>query len=308
METNPSKELFFQSLEYSIRTAAAKGKTILSQNLDAPTGSMTEYEGKIRTMAPKYRDSVKAIKEIDEIKKVLPPKKYSILDMAVRDAKDTVKKVEGYKNVLHLAKTQVKEAKDNLAHLDVSLKEKDSEFASINKLIKNKFIEKMEFLGEGGLQWTYPPMVYNETSIKRTLFLGRPEITLSNSTTFGMQVRFPSYKRKDERVGTIHAYNDDVGDKYCLGGYENIVFVLCAKYQISNLIRLMYEYLGSCNVKSRYCTPSPNIMSISGPEVSDDSYEVWKKSDPKLAAMLAENESHLPEIPEDVDEEEEENP
>lgn len=283
----PSKDLFNESVEYVIRNLAAKGEKVLNENAVAPRETKLTYESKIKALAPDYRKSVKAVKEIDTIKKLLPGDKYALLEMAARQAKTTVQTVEGYRNVFNLAKTQVKEAEANLEDFSKAVKDKDSEYENIQKLVKANFIKEIGFYGDKGLAWTYHPMTYEYKGQK--LFLGRPEVSISNNTSLGIQIRFPSYSLDLKNVGTAHNYNCAEGDAYCLGEFEKIVFILGAKRQVSGLIRLMKTYFESCNVKSEYNSPNFEVMRLDRPQVKDDSYEVWKAANPKLAVALTAN-------------------
>ena len=67
----PSKALFYESLEYVIKNGAEKGEKIIRQNIDAPKATKISYESKIRTLAPEYKKSKKAIKEISFLSVVI---------------------------------------------------------------------------------------------------------------------------------------------------------------------------------------------------------------------------------------------
>lgn len=300
----PTKNQFYEALEYVIKNASVKGEKIIRSNMEAPKATKTNYESKIKIIAPEYRKSVKAVKEISEIKKLLPGDKYALLEMAVRQAKTTVQTVEGYRNVLSLAKSQYKDAEANVVDYEKSVLDKDSEYANILKLIKANFIKEIGFYGDKGLAWTYHPMIYDYKGAK--IFLGRPEVSISNSSSNGIHIRFPSYSLEYEHVGTAHNYNSENGDAYCLGEFENIVFTLLAKRQISSLIRLMKDYFASCNIKSEYNRPNFEVMRLDRPKVLDDSYEVWKAKEPKLAVELTAAVAEPEDSDEFEDEEEEE--
>ncbi len=302
-EKAPTKDHFYETLEFVIKNASVKGEKIIRANMSAPTDTQRAYEAKIKGLAPEYKKSVKAVKEITEIKKLLPGDKYALLEMAARSAKTTVQTVEGYKNVLSLARTQVKEAQENLTDYEKAVKDKDSEYSNIQKLIKGNFIKEIGFYGDKGLAWTYHPMVYDYNGSK--IFLGRPECSISNNTSNGFHIRYPSYSYEYGHVGTAHNYNAENGNAFCLGEFESIVYILLAKRQISSLIRLMKDYFISCNIKSQYNLPNYEVMRLDKPRVQDDSYEEWKAKDPTLAIELTKNMKPIVE-PESEDEDNEE--
>lgn len=270
---------FLETLELSCSIAGRLGEQIISRDKNSYECDRKSYVNNIKKEATAYKESVKAIKEIDGIRKLVPSGKSRLLDMAIGNAKSTVERVSGYKTMLLSLTERVKEVTENEKDMKESKENWASEPIAIKKLLKSGFISEFRYEPGIGMSWKYPPMIYKEND--KVFFLGYPQAGLSETNVNGFILKLPSYNA-DGIIGTAHMVHSDKGDNYCLGGYDDLVKILAAKRQISSLIRIFRDYFQSFNGKSRHNNPDHLTMDINLPKVTDDSWEVWKKQNHKF--------------------------
>ncbi len=273
------QDRFLETLEKVCQKASHLGESIIKRDKEAYRNDKNTHTNNIKKEATAYKQSIKAIKEVSGIRKLLPGGKSALLDIAEGQARTTVDKVSGYKLMLEEVTSKAKEVEENEKDLEDARKHADKEFNLVKNLLKTRFIESIRYDSGVGMFWTYPPMVYNDSG--KIIFLGRPEAGLSETNTNGFSLKLPSYT-PDNQIGTAHMRHDATGNDYCLGGYDDIVKILAAKRQVSSLIRLFKDYFGSFNGKSRHNTPNYLAMDINIPKVNDDSWTEWKKANPKF--------------------------
>ncbi len=260
MSRTIGKDKFIETLNRVSIKAGALGEQIIKRDKDAYIRDKSSYSNSIKKEAKVYAQSVKAIKEVSGIRKLIT-------------------KVDGYRTMLKSLSENISEVESNEKDLVEAKKSIGDEFINVGKLLKAGFIESIEYKENVGLLWTYPPMTYTDEG--KIIFLGRPQAGLSEVHGDGFSLKLPSYA-PGNNVGTAHMRHSDQGSDYCLGGYGDIVKILAAKRQVSSLIRMFREYFQSFNGKSRHNTPNYSQMDICLPKVTDDSYEVWKKKNPKF--------------------------
>lgn len=271
------EKTFLATLEIVSKNASYVGEEIIRRDKQSFLNDKKSYESSIKKESVMYGKSVKAVKELDGILKLVPGGKSELIELAAGQARSTIERVSGYKTMLEQLTEKVKGVEDNEKDLVESKKDAVKEMASIKKLVSSGFIEKFQYIPEKGMIWTYPPMTY--TAEGNIYFLGRPEAGLSEVNGDGFSLRLPSYPN-EPRAGTYHMKHSDNGGDYCLGGYGDILHVLAAKRKVTSLIRLFKEYFQSCNPKSKHNNNSLNHMHISLPKVTDDSWVEWKKKNP----------------------------
>ena len=273
------KERFVETIRKACEKAGRLGEQIISRDKESFISDKRTYTSNIKKDAPAYKTSVKALKEAAGIRKLIPGGSSALLDIAESQAKSTVDRVVGYRSTLLTLNQQIKEVSDNENDLQEARKTDSDEYDSVMKLLKKKFIVDMRYESGVGLFWKYPPMVYIGENGQQ-YFLGRPEAGLSEINGGGFSLKLPSYK-SEHGIGTFHLRNSHDGNDYCLGGYDEIVKILAAKRQVSSLIRIFKDYFLSYNKNSVHNRPRHIDMDINLPRVIDDSWEVWKKENPK---------------------------
>ena len=270
---------FLETLEKAISKSANLGEQIIKRDKLSYDNDKKVYVNNIKKEAVAYKQSVKAVKEVSGIRKLIPGGTSALLDIAESQAKSTIDRVSGYKNMLEELTAKVKEVEDNEKDLIEAKKEaEDREFEAVKKLLKSKFILEMRYESGVGLMWTYPPMVYIADG--KQYFLGKPEAGLSETNEGGFSLKLPSYV-PDGHIGTYHMRHQDDGNSYCLGGYDDLLKILAAKRQLSSIIRIFKEYFLSANAKSKHNIPQHLTMDICLPKVKDDSWNEFKKANPK---------------------------
>jgi hypothetical protein len=275
---------FLETLEKCISRAARTGEDIIQRDKATYEADKRANEGHVKKMAKEYATSVKAVKEVTGIRKILTAAGHttsSLLDIAESQAKSTVDKVEGYNTLIKGCAEQLKNVEDNEKDLEFCKKNADKEFALVKKLLSTKFITDMRYESGVGLFWKYQPMVYMADG--KGYFLGRPEAGFAESGPKGFILRLPSYPYNIV-TGTFHMKSQEDGSNFCLGGYSDMLYILAAKRNISGIIRLFREYYQSYNAKSVHLRINEHHinMDINLPKVTDDSWEVWKKENPKF--------------------------
>lgn len=276
-----------QYVELACKNAGKHGQALIDQEYANHAQEFDYAKRNIIALSKEYAKAIKANRIAKDFTRNCPEEIRYFLEKGLRDAKTVVGQVQNLRDSLDFAREKSATAKQNVDHTKLCIREAGYDWPQVRKLLKMGIIESIGFNPKLGLTWTYPPLTYDYSSVregkKGIAFLGRVRVAINHKNGQKYNIKAISYPN-NANYGSYHWGSID--GRHCLGTYERVLDLIVAKRQIAQLILVFKEYILSKNDRSILLRPDfQGAMNIENPQVTDDSFEVWKKNRENRVAL-----------------------